>query len=107
MKHIVNALLFLIIAGTCVAYDPSEIVIVYDDEDCVSGWLSMDVAVNVDGEIFKFDPSCKFSFNETFKTKKGFYCKIDAGMCSSFSPKNRIEVNCSNLGEAAVFVKCP
>lgn len=78
-----------------------------DKSDCVNGWVSMDVNVRIDDEIFKFTPSCKFSFNENFKTKDGVECKIDAGMCSAFSPRNKIEVSCAGGFQDFVLVDCP
>ena len=105
MKRIIIALLLFPII--CLADEAPKIKITPDTDDCINGWMSMDVVVSVDDEVFRFDPSCKFSFSKTFKTKNGFECKIDAGMCSSFSPKNRIEVACPNLSVISVPVKCP
>jgi len=65
----------------------------------------MDVTVKVDDEKFEFDPSCGFSFDEDFKTKSGINCEIKAGMCSAFSPKNKIEVTCGSE-KKSVPVRC-
>lgn len=107
MKRIVITFLLLSMIGACVADEKPEIEITPDVDDCVNGWVSMDVIVNIDDEVFHFDPSCKFSFNEDFKTKNGLECKINAGMCTSFSPKNQIEVICLNFNTVTVSVKCP
>ncbi len=78
-----------------------------DEDDCLRGWLSMDVTVIVDSEKFIFDPSCNFSFDRSFKTKSGVACTIKAGMCSGFSPRNKIEVDCEGSLTQSVPVKCP
>lgn len=85
----------------------SGVVIDNDENDCVNGFISMDVVVRVDSESFRFNPSCRFSFDDTFKTSRGVKCKISAGMCTSFSPKEKIEVSCSDGGNDSVKVKCP
>lgn len=78
-----------------------------DTEDCIDGHISMDVVVRVGSERFTFDPSCNFSFREEFKTSDGINCRIEAGMCSSFSPKNKIEVSCEGTSDKVVSVSCP
>ena len=77
-----------------------------DEDDCVNGWISMDVTTTVDGETFSFNPSCNFSFDQTFTTSKGINCRIEAGMCSGFLPFNKIQVSCEGASESAP-VKCP
>lgn len=84
----------------------SSISINNDKDDCKDSWISMDVTVEVDGESFSFDPSCEFSFNKDFKTKKGLSCKAQAGMCSSFSPRNRFEVSCDDGSQEGVQIEC-
>lgn len=78
-----------------------------DRNDCVNGWLSMDVSVYVDNERFDFDPSCSFSFDKRFTTRDNLECRVSAGMCSSFSPHERIEVSCDDGSGDSVTVDCP
>lgn len=78
-----------------------------DENDCINSWVSMDVTVRVDQERFSFNPSCKFSFSKNFKTKDGTSCTINAGMCSQFSPRNKLEVNCKDSFSKSVAIKCP
>ncbi len=77
-----------------------------DVNDCIDGWISMDVTVQVGLEKFKFSPSCNFSFNDSFKTASGTKCRISVGMCSNFSPRNQIEVRCDKGADRSVPVKC-
>ena len=107
MKNIFIALLIVSISGFCLADEKPKIHIAHDSDDCIRGWMSMDVVVKVDDEVFNFSPSCKFSFTKKFETKNGLECEVNAGMCSSFSPKNRIEATCKNLPVESVVVKCP
>lgn len=79
----------------------------HDEDDCLDGWISMDVTVRVDGESFKFNPSCSFSFSKRFKTNSGLECKVEAGMCSGFFPENKIEVSCEDYSSESVTVDCP
>lgn len=79
----------------------------HDESDCRDGWASMDVVVSVDVERFRFEPSCNFSFSQSFQTSQGLTCQIEAGMCSSFSPQERIEVRCDDGGSDSVSVDCP
>ena len=106
-KNCVGFLCILICFVAIPAEAIGRVQIENDKSDCVNGWVSMDVTVRVDGETFKFTPSCKFSFNESFKTKEGRECRIDAGMCSSFSPTNKIEVVCKPGSQDSVTVDCP
>lgn len=106
MKHLF--LLFVAItAFGSTSFGRSNIRIDSDKDKCVQGWISMDVNVTVNGEGFKFDPSCKFSFDQDFATSKGIKCRINAGMCSSFSPANKIEVECRDGSQESVTVACP
>lgn len=77
-----------------------------DKNDCLRGWISMDVEVRVDGLKFDFSPSCNFSFLREFKTVKGMKCRINAGMCSAFSPKNKFEVRCDDGAFESVKILC-
>lgn len=78
-----------------------------DWRDCLDGRISMDVDVRVDGEQFSFSPSCSFSFDNSFTTKKGRSCEVSAGMCSAFSPEKRFEVSCEGLSDEGVDIQCP
>ena len=40
---------------------PSRVTITEKKERCVEGRISTDIEVEVDGENFNFDPSCRFS----------------------------------------------
>lgn len=84
----------------------TRITIDNDRNDCLNGWISMDVRVDVDGESFSFDPSCSFSFSQSFSTRAGVSCRADAGMCSSFSPYHQFEVTCGTSREY-VDISCP
>jgi hypothetical protein len=84
----------------------TQISIDNDEDDCKAARISMDVTVKVDGESFDFDPSCEFSFNKDFKTKSGLSCQAQAGMCSSFSPRNRFEVSCEDGSREGVVIEC-
>jgi hypothetical protein len=77
-----------------------------DKEACANGRISMDIEVTVNGERFKFSPSCRFSFDKKFSTKSGTECEIEAGMCSNFSPRQKIFVKCSDGSNDSVDVKC-
>lgn len=77
------------------------------DQDCAKGRMSTDVEIKINGQKYKFDPSCRFSFSKDFKTKEGVSCKVEAGMCSSFSPKNRFEIKCDNGVKGSVGIRCP
>jgi translation initiation factor IF-1 len=77
------------------------------DQDCAKGRSSMEIGITLDGQKYKFDPSCSFSFSKRFNTKDGVECKIEAGMCSSFSPKNSFEVKCENGAKGSVAIRCP
>ena len=80
----------------------ADIEIQNEPRACVKGRMSMEVEVSVKGEKVSFSPSCSFSFSEEFKTKNGWSCKAKAGMCSSFSPTERFEVECEgNAGAKA------
>ena len=85
----------------------SDIRIESQQDDCVNGWVSMDVAVTVGAEKFDFSPSCSFNFQETFVTADGVECEITAGMCSGAKPKNRLEVVCGSFDSASVGIACP
>jgi hypothetical protein len=103
MQMVLSAMLF--VAGS--AYASADINIRTDKDDCVKSWISMDVDVTVDSESFSFDPSCRFSFDDSFKTKKGLKCDVRAGMCSVFSPKNQFEVSCDDGSSEKVIIDCP
>jgi len=77
-----------------------------DEDDCIDGWISMDINVSVNGERFNFDPSCNFSFDDTIKTSSGMECRVEAGMCSSFSPQKRFEVTCDDGSSEEIPIKC-
>ena len=85
---------------------PSRVTITEKKERCVKGRISTDIEVEVDGEKFNFDPSCRFSFSKSIKTKSGNSCEIKAGMCSSFSPKNLFEVKCKDGSKASIPIRC-
>ncbi|MCB0367518.1 MAG: hypothetical protein H6624_12585 [Bdellovibrionaceae bacterium] len=107
-----NRQLFLIFSLVALLHVPvatgqMAIRIDHDENDCVDGWISMDVRVQVGFETFDFNPSCSFSFNDSFATEDGIQCEIAAGMCSAFSPYNRIEVSCEDGSSDGVDVKCP
>jgi len=78
-----------------------------DEDDCIDGWISMDVTVRVDGEEFDFNPSCDFSFSDNFITNTGLNCEVDAGMCSGFSPDGRFEVECEDGSSEEIDIECP
>ena len=99
---ILNFIFFLAIQSQA-----STIQITNDENDCLDGWISMDVRVQVEDESFSFSPSCRFSFDEDFKTQSGQSCQIRAGMCSDFSPLHKIEVTCNGVSADPVEVKCP
>lgn len=103
MKLIAMALLISI----SVPAFASAIQINNDENDCVDGWISMDVTVEVGSESFRFDPSCSFSFDDQFTTSSGVECKVEAGMCSNFSPEKRFEVSCDDGSSSGVDIKCP
>ncbi len=105
MKIVVASMLLVFAVGSTASAYP-RIEIDHDANDCVDGWISMDVSVYVDGENFKFDPSCSFSFNQSFTTSAGIACEAAAGMCSSFSPYNAFEVKCDG-GSESVTIACP
>jgi hypothetical protein len=86
--------------------NPPFVSISRSNNDCISG-ISMSVSVTIEGETFRFNPSCGFSFNDSFTTKRKHKCKIDAGMCSGFSPANAIEVHCDDGARASTDVACP
>lgn len=78
-----------------------------DSDDCVDGWISMDVDITVDDEDFDFNPSCDFSFSKSFETKSGIDCKVKAGMCSGFSPEKELHVDCSDGSHEEIEILCP
>jgi hypothetical protein len=96
------ACVVLVAAG----WGSSGVQINHDSQDCAMGWLSMDVVVSVHGEQFKFDPSCSFSYSDSFTTKKKIKCKIESGMCSGFLPAQRIDVSCDDGGSSSVSFQC-
>ncbi|MFH2202263.1 MAG: hypothetical protein ABIJ96_04035 [Elusimicrobiota bacterium] len=73
---------------------------------CVDGWMSMDIQVDLDGEVFDFNPGCGHSFDEEFTTKKGRECEVKAGMCTTWSPERRFEIECSDGLEVGFDVPC-
>jgi|GEM_PF-4443230 len=77
-----------------------------NERDCVEGSLSMDVEVKVNGEDFDFAPSCEFTFSDSFKTKTGVMCKIESGMCSSFSGRGELEVDCEGHNDKSIDILC-
>lgn len=62
--------------------------------------------VKVDGENFGFDPACASGLRESFTTKGLIECSVEAGMCSEFTPKNKIIVKCADKGSVEFVVKC-
>jgi len=78
-----------------------------DKSDCLDGWISMDVTITVDGEDFDFEPSCNSSFDDDFETKSGKKCEVEAGMCSGFSPENKLEVECDDGSDEEIEIYCP
>jgi translation initiation factor IF-1 len=85
----------------------SKILIESDQMACAKKRSSMKFRVAFRDQKFDFEPSCSFSFSKRFKTKEGIDCKLEAGMCSSFSPKNRFEVSCEDGSKGATSVQCP
>ncbi len=85
----------------------ANVTIENDEEDCLDGWLSMDVTVLVNGERFKFAPSCAFSFDKTFTTSSGETCIAEAGMCSPFTPQGQFKVHCETSGSETIGILCP
>lgn len=77
-----------------------------DWDDCVDGWLSMDITVTVGEESFDFNPSCSFSFSDSIQTEAGGLCEIESGMCSDWEPKESFEVTCEKGQEASVTIPC-
>jgi len=77
-----------------------------EKNDCIEGEISMDVEVEVNGEDFKFKPSCSFTFSKTFETKSGIKCKVESGMCSSFSGRGKLEVDCEGHNDESVDILC-
>jgi len=75
--------------------------------DCTAGWLSVDVAVIVNGERFSFSPSCDYAFTRRFRTHGGLECVVDAGMCSGFWSDNRFKVQCDDGSSESVAISCP
>ncbi len=78
-----------------------------DKDDCIDGWMSMDIEVTIDGEDFDFNPSCNFSFSEKNQTQTGKSCKIEAGMCSGFSPEEEFQIECDDGRVAEIDILCP
>ena len=107
MKKIHLILMVLSIFILSSALGTATIEIDHDEDDCVNGWISMDVTVTVDGEDFDFNPSCSFSFDDNFTTEEGLECEVEAGMCSGFSPQESFEVSCSDGSEESVDIECP
>lgn len=107
MKFLSVLALTFYFSGTASAFSgDEEVKINFDKPKCLQGSMSMDIEVTVKKETFKFSPSCSFSFSNDFKTKDGTKCSIKAGMCSSFSPKERFEVECDKLKKATVGIPC-
>lgn len=79
----------------------------HDEDDCAAGWMSMDVRISVDGEVFAFDPQCGFSFRDFFTTQKNIVCKVEAGMCTKVQPRHKLEVVCGDKSRAEIEIKCP
>ncbi len=69
-------------------------------------WMTMDIDVIVDDERFSFHPNCDFSFNRSFKTKKGKQCRVEAGMCSSWYPENAFAVRCDGGIRGEIGIPC-
>ena len=107
MKKYHKLLVLLSLFVTSIAIASIDIQIDHDEDDCVDGWVSMDVTVTVGDEEFDFDPSCSFSFDEDFETRAGVKCEVEAGMCSGFSPEERLEVSCEDGSSAYVDIECP
>jgi hypothetical protein len=84
----------------------TRITIRRDRYACATGGFSMFVQVDVDNEPFSFNPSCQFSFSQSFSTRAGVNCRIDGGMCSNFYPYKQIEVNCGSARDYVDLV-CP
>ena len=86
----------------------SKILIESDQLACAKGRTSsMKITVVLRQQKFDFSPSCFFSFSKEFKTKEGIECNIKAGMCSSFSPKNKFEVLCEDGAKGSTDIQCP
>ncbi len=107
MKNsLLKYLAVLMIAITGLGFG-SDIEIDIDRDDCLDGWISMDVEIEIDGEEFELSPSCSFSFDEEIKTKSGVTCEIEAGMCSAFSPQGKLEIECSDGRDEEIQIPCP
>jgi hypothetical protein len=80
---------------------------VFASSSCAHGSISASVDVTIKGETFRFGPSCGFSFDHKFRTKKGVKCEIHAGMCSGFWPSQRFEVSCADGTKGSSNIACP
>lgn len=78
-----------------------------DRYDCLDGWISADVEVRVDEEVFDFDASCRFGIFESFRTDDGLECVIESGMCDGFFTYADIEVRCGDGSGDSEWVECP
>lgn len=106
MPKLYHLMMLVLLLSTTLAHSTPRIRIDHDRNDCQDGWITMDVTVIVGYQRFNFDPSCSFSFNKKFTTNAGVKCEARAGMCSSFSPRQRFEVRCEDGANARVNIKC-
>ena len=54
----------------------------------------MDIEIN--GEDFSFNPSCDYSYFNSFTTETGLYCYLDSDMCSYGDTESYIELYCED-----------
>lgn len=97
----VSLVLFSALASSAHAYIDIDV-----GSGCRYGHSSTDVTVRVNGERFRFNPSCGFSFSDRFKLSNGAACRIESGMCSNFSPSKRVDVRCAGHGSNSERVAC-
>ena len=103
VHYVVFILLTLFIANAFAL----NITIDNDKTACAEGLKTMDVKVKVDAEKFEFNPSCAFSFNQTFTTKDNVECEVHAGMCTVFVPSHKFVVECDHGNDnESIVIDC-
>jgi hypothetical protein len=88
--------------------EKSNIEVRYNFYNCSMGFLALYVEVIVDGEQFKFTPSCAFPFSASFTTRRKVRCKIESWMCGAGNLMTAIpmHVTCSDGAIGGGFLQC-